>query len=75
MSNRFTLATAPADRFKAPAASRTDGPARPTATDGVAGLPADRSACEEFDVTAAAGRSMAFEALDQLAMEHLPGAG
>ncbi|MFD0025601.1 hypothetical protein [Streptomyces sp. NPDC058382] len=28
---------------------------------------------QEFDVDGAAGRSMAFEALDQLAMEHLPG--
>ncbi|MFG2596322.1 xylose isomerase [Streptomyces sp. NPDC048462] len=55
------------------AASRLDELARPTAADGVAGLLADRTAYEEFDVTAAAERSMAFEALDQLAMEHLLG--
>ncbi|MFJ4900513.1 MULTISPECIES: xylose isomerase [unclassified Streptomyces] len=55
------------------AASRLDELARPTAADGVAGLLADRSAYEDFDVTAAAERSMAFEALDQLAMEHLLG--
>ncbi|MFJ1901521.1 xylose isomerase, partial [Streptomyces sp. NPDC088115] len=47
--------------------------ALPTAADGVAGLLADRSAYEDFDVTAAAERSMAFEALDQLAMDHLLG--
>ncbi|MGC5395317.1 xylose isomerase [Streptomyces sp. DT20] len=55
------------------AASRLDELARPTAADGVAGLLADRSAYEDFDVTAAAERGMAFEALDQLAMEHLLG--
>uniref|UniRef100_A0AAU2W3G5 Uncharacterized protein n=1 Tax=Streptomyces sp. NBC_00008 TaxID=2903610 RepID=A0AAU2W3G5_9ACTN len=37
------------------------------------GLLADRSACEDFDVTGAAERGMAFEALDQLGMEHLLG--
>ncbi|MFJ1925668.1 MULTISPECIES: xylose isomerase [unclassified Streptomyces] len=55
------------------AASRLDELALPTAADGVAGLLADRSAYEDFDVTAAAERSMAFEALDQLAMDHLLG--
>ncbi|NED90136.1 xylose isomerase [Streptomyces sp. SID11233] len=57
------------------AASRLDELAQPTAADGVAGLLADRSAYEDFDVTGAAERSMAFEALDQLAMEHLLGVG
>mgnify|MGYP006988177580 CR=1 FL=1 len=37
-------------------------------------LLADRSAFEEFDVDAAAARGMAFEHLDQLAMDHLLGA-
>ncbi|MFI9024746.1 xylose isomerase [Streptomyces sp. NPDC053560] len=51
--------------------SRLDQLAQPTAADGLAALRADRTAYEEFDVAAAAGRSMAFERLDQLAMEHL----
>ncbi|POX36743.1 xylose isomerase [Streptomyces sp. Ru73] len=51
--------------------SRLDELAQPTAADGLAALRADRSAYEDFDVAAAAGRSMAFERLDQLAMEHL----
>lgn len=51
--------------------SRLDQLALPTAEDGLAALRADHSAYEEFDVDAAAARSMAFEALDQLAMEHL----
>ncbi|WP_030251392.1 xylose isomerase [Streptomyces violens] len=51
--------------------SRLDELAQPTAADGLAALRADRTAYEEFDVAAAAGRSMAFERLDQLAMEHL----
>ncbi|MEV5604078.1 xylose isomerase [Streptomyces sp. NPDC052299] len=54
-------------------ASRLDELAQRTAEDGVAGLLADRSAFEEFDVDAAAERGMAFEALDQLAMDHLLG--
>ncbi|MFE6666193.1 xylose isomerase [Streptomyces sp. NPDC057697] len=54
-------------------ASRLDELARPTAADGPAGLLADRSAFEDFDVDAAAERGMAFEALDQLAMDHLLG--
>jgi xylose isomerase len=52
-------------------ASRLDELAEPTAADGLKALLADRSAYEDFDATAAAERSMAFEALDQLAMEHL----
>ncbi|MEU1470195.1 xylose isomerase [Streptomyces sp. NPDC005761] len=54
-------------------ASRLDELAQPTAADGVKALLADRSAYEDFDVDGAAERSMAFEALDQLAMEHLLG--
>ncbi|MEV8210612.1 xylose isomerase, partial [Streptomyces sp. NPDC079189] len=54
-------------------ASRLDELAQPTAEDGLKSLLADTSAYEEFDVTAAAEHSMAFEALDQLAMEHLLG--
>ncbi|MEU9143718.1 xylose isomerase [Streptomyces sp. NPDC048349] len=56
------------------AASRVPELALPTAEDGLAGLLADRSAFDEFDVGAAAGRGMAFEQLDQLALEHLVGA-
>jgi xylose isomerase len=55
-------------------ASRLDELAQQTAADGVTGLLADRSAFEEFDVDAAAARGMAFEQLDQLAMNHLLGA-
>ncbi|MFC6065516.1 xylose isomerase [Streptomyces ochraceiscleroticus] len=55
--------------------SRLDELAQPTAADGLAALRADRTAYEEFDVSAAAGRSMAFERLDQLAMEHLLAVG
>src|ERR1051325_9921603 len=54
-------------------ASRLNELAQRTAEDGVAGLLADRSAFEEFDVDAAAARGMAFEVLDQLAMDHLLG--
>ncbi|MQY11826.1 Xylose isomerase [Streptomyces sp. RB5] len=55
--------------------SRLDQLAQPTADEaGLAGLLADKSAFEEFDVEAAAKRGMAFEQLDQLAMEHLLGA-
>ncbi|WP_030394412.1 xylose isomerase [Kitasatospora purpeofusca] len=56
------------------AASRLPELALPTAGDGLAGLLADRSAFEEFDVDTAARRGMAFEQLDQLALEHLLGA-
>ncbi|MER7957163.1 xylose isomerase [Streptomyces sp. NPDC096030] len=53
------------------AASRLPELAVPTASDGLAGLLADTGAFEEFDVEAAAERSMVFERLDQLALEHL----
>ncbi|MFJ3202463.1 xylose isomerase [Streptomyces sp. NPDC086989] len=56
------------------AASRLPELALPTAEDGLAGLLADRSAFDDFDVDAAARRGMAFEQLDQLALEHLLGA-
>ncbi|CAL9377054.1 xylose isomerase [Streptomyces sp. enrichment culture] len=52
-------------------ASRLDELARPTAEDGLASLLADRTAYEEFDADRAAERSMAFERLDQLALDHL----
>ena len=56
------------------AASRLPELAVPTAADGLTGLLGDRASFEEFDVAGAAERGMAFEALDQLAMEHLLGA-
>jgi xylose isomerase len=52
-------------------ASRLDELGQPTAADGLSGLLADTSVFEEFDVAAAAQRGMAFERLDQLAMDHL----
>ncbi|WP_327289046.1 xylose isomerase [Streptomyces sp. NBC_01198] len=57
-------------------ASRLDQLAQPTvsADEGLAGLLADRASYEDFDADAAAQRGMAFEQLDQLAMEHLLGA-
>ncbi|CAL9646742.1 Xylose isomerase [Streptomyces sp. enrichment culture] len=55
------------------AASRLDQLARPTAEDGLAALLADPTAYETFDAEAAAARGMAFEHLDQLAMDHLLG--
>ncbi|GES29191.1 xylose isomerase [Streptomyces angustmyceticus] len=55
-------------------AARLDQLGRPTAEDGLAGLLADRTAYETFDADAAAARGMAFEHLDQLALEHLMGA-
>ncbi|MCT9004742.1 xylose isomerase [Streptomyces sp. NPDC054766] len=55
-------------------ASRLHELAQPTAEDGLAALLADRAAFEDFDVEAAAARGMAFEQLDQLAMDHLLGA-
>ncbi|MFE1772330.1 xylose isomerase [Streptomyces sp. NPDC059008] len=54
-------------------AARLDQLARPTAEDGLAGLLADATAYETFDPAAAAARGMAFEQLDQLALEHLLG--
>ncbi|MFI8949416.1 xylose isomerase [Streptomyces sp. NPDC053750] len=56
------------------AAARLDELARPTAEDGLAGLLADPTAYDTFDVDGAAARGMAFEHLDQLAMDHLLGA-
>ncbi|MFF8291718.1 xylose isomerase [Streptomyces sp. NPDC016309] len=53
------------------AASRVPDLTRPTAADGLAGLLADASAYETFDPATAAARSMSFERLDQLALEHL----
>ena len=55
-------------------AARLDELAQQTAADGLKALLADRTAFEEFDVEAAAARGMAFEQLDQLAMDHLLGA-
>lgn len=57
-------------------ASRVDELARPTLGEGesLSDLLADRASFEEFDVEAAAVRGMAFEHLDQLAMDHLLGA-
>ncbi|WP_336208877.1 xylose isomerase [Nonomuraea sp. LPB2021202275-12-8] len=57
-------------------AARLDDLARPTlaAGESLSDLLADRAAYEEFDADAAAGRGMAFERLDQLAMDHLLGA-
>jgi xylose isomerase len=54
-------------------AARLDQLMLPTAADGLSGLLADRGAFEEFDVEAVAERGMAFEALDQLALDHLLG--
>ncbi|MFG2194017.1 xylose isomerase [Streptomyces sp. NPDC048639] len=55
--------------------SRLDQLALPTLDEGetAADLLADRTAFEDFDVEAAADRGMAFERLDQLAMDHLLG--
>ncbi|MEE1927211.1 xylose isomerase [Streptomyces sp. TRM 70351] len=57
------------------AASRLDQLSAPTLAEGegAAALLADRGAFEDFDVDAAAARGMAFEQLDQLAMDHLLG--
>ncbi|WP_406010389.1 xylose isomerase [Streptomyces sp. NBC_00637] len=55
-------------------ASRLDQLAQATAADGLESLLADRAAFEEFDPEVAAARGMAFEHLDQLAMDHLLGA-
>jgi len=56
-------------------AARLDELAQPTLAEGetLAGLLADRSAYEDFDVDGAAERGMAFEQLDQLALDHLLG--
>ncbi|MFE6823602.1 xylose isomerase [Streptomyces sp. NPDC057690] len=55
-------------------ASRLDELAQATAADGLESLLADRTAFEDFDAETAAARGMAFERLDQLAMDHLLGA-
>ncbi|WP_405723971.1 xylose isomerase [Streptomyces sp. NBC_01537] len=57
-------------------ASRLDQLAQTTLAEGetLADLLADPTAFEEFDAEAAAKRGMAFEQLDQLAMDHLLGA-
>ncbi|MFF3157425.1 xylose isomerase [Streptomyces sp. NPDC057910] len=55
-------------------AARLHELARPTAEDGLAALLADRASFEDFDAEAAGERGMAFEQLDQLAMDHLLGA-
>lgn len=57
-------------------AARLDQLALTTLAEGekLADLLADRSAYEDFDIAAAAARGMAFEQLDQLAMDHLLGA-
>ncbi|RFU82206.1 xylose isomerase [Streptomyces triticagri] len=54
-------------------AARLDQLARPTAEDGLTGLLDDPTAYDTFDPDTAAARSMAFEHLDQLAMDHLLG--
>ena len=56
-------------------AARLDELAQPTLAEGetLADLLADDSAFETFDVEAAAERGMAFEQLDQLALDHLLG--
>jgi xylose isomerase len=56
-------------------ASRLDQLAQGTLAEGetLADLLADRSAFEDFDPAAAAERGMAFEQLDQLALDHLLG--
>ncbi|MBC3843957.1 xylose isomerase [Streptacidiphilus sp. 4-A2] len=56
-------------------ASRLDELAQPTLAPGesLADLLADRSAYEDFDADTAAARGMAFEQLDQLALDHLLG--
>ncbi|MFF8958414.1 xylose isomerase [Streptomyces sp. NPDC014894] len=54
-------------------AARLDELALATAPGGLSELLADRTAFEEFDARAAGERGMAFEALDQLALDHLLG--
>lgn len=73
LKERAAAFRADPDVFAALAASRLPELAVPTAADGLAALLADRTAYETFDVTGAAERSMAFERLDQLALEHLLG--
>ncbi|MFC8761376.1 xylose isomerase [Streptomyces sp. NPDC057193] len=73
VKDRAAAFRADPDVVAALAASRLPELAVPTAADGLAGLLADPTAYESFDPDAAAARSMAFEHLDQLALEHLLG--
>ncbi|MEU2119606.1 xylose isomerase [Streptomyces sp. NPDC016459] len=73
LKERAAAFRADPDVVAALAASRLPELAVPTAADGLAGLLADPTAYESFDPDAAAARSMAFEHLDQLALEHLLG--
>ncbi|MFD4317022.1 xylose isomerase [Streptomyces sp. NPDC058548] len=73
LKERAAAFRADPDVQQALAASRLPELAVPTAADGLAGLLADPTAYETFDPDAAAARSMAFEHLDQLALEHLLG--
>ncbi|WP_329286919.1 xylose isomerase [Streptomyces sp. NBC_00691] len=73
LKERAAAFRADPDVQEALAASGLPELAVPTAADGLAGLLADPTAFETFDVNAAASRSMAFERLDQLALEHLLG--
>ncbi|MFF3837458.1 xylose isomerase [Streptomyces sp. NPDC001930] len=73
LKERAAAFRADPDVQQALAASRLPELAVPTAADGLAGLLADATAYETFDPDAAAARSMAFEHLDQLALEHLLG--
>jgi xylose isomerase len=74
LAERSRAFRADPDVVAALAAARLPELALPTAEDGLTGLLADHGAFEEFDVDAAAARGMAFETLDQLALEHLLGA-
>ncbi|MFI1979740.1 xylose isomerase [Streptomyces wedmorensis] len=73
LKERATAFRADPDVVAALAASRLPELSVPTAADGLAGLLTDPTAYEAFDPDAAAARSMAFEHLDQLALEHLLG--
>jgi xylose isomerase len=74
LKERATAFRADPEVQEALRASRLDELAQATAADGLASLLADRTAFEDFDPEAAAARGMAFEQLDQLAMDHLLGA-
>ncbi|MFF8381830.1 xylose isomerase [Streptomyces sp. NPDC015661] len=73
LKERAAAFRADPDVVAALTASRLPELAVPTAAEGLAELLADPTAYETFDVDAAAARSMAFEHLDQLALEHLLG--
>ncbi|MFI1508377.1 xylose isomerase [Streptomyces sp. NPDC020597] len=74
LKERATAFRADPEVQEALRASRLDELAQATASDGLESLLADRTAFEDFDPEAAAARGMAFEQLDQLAMDHLLGA-